>query len=250
MTESMLDHALAYAQQAGIPVLPLKPRQKEPACQHGKDDATTDPDQIRAWWTANPDYNIGIRPPAGVLVLDVDTQHGGPAQLAALFDRHGLLPATWQARTGQGGQHIWLRANGGPFRGKLAPGIDIKHHSGYLVAPPSIHPNGNRYEWLNHNLIAYAPAWVRTLAAPPSPPPRTYAPASGSSSAALVHVVSTAPAGQRNSLLFWAACRAAEAGTLTELHDQLTAAAIANGLDEDEVKNTLKSAARRKDSNA
>jgi hypothetical protein len=131
-------HASAYA-RAGIPVLPLIPGQKHPATSHGKDDATTDLEKIERWWTRRPQCNIGVRPQHGLVVLDVDVQHGGPAFMAALLDRYGPLPSTWMARTGQGGQHIWLRC-GGPFRGKLGPGVDVKSHSGYLVAPPSIHP--------------------------------------------------------------------------------------------------------------
>jgi hypothetical protein len=35
------------------------------------------------------------------------------------------------------------------FKGKLIPGIDIKH-KGYVVAHPSIHPNGTKYQVVNN----------------------------------------------------------------------------------------------------
>ncbi len=236
-----MDHALAYA-AAGLPVLPLLPVRKEPACPHGKDDATTDPEQITRWWSARPERNIGVRPPTGMVVLDVDAQHGGPAELVKLTDRHGPLPDTWTARTGQGGQHIWLRHTG-PVRGKLCPGVDLKAHTGYLVVPPSVHPNGNRYEWLNRQPIHYAPAWLRPLLSPPAPT-ATRRPGGGFSGAgsALVAAVAQAPTGQRNHLLFWAACRAINEGSYPALRQQLSDAATSNGLPDAEIRNTLKSA--------
>lgn len=243
MTADMMEHALAYA-SAGIPVLPLLPRQKEPACAHGKDDATTDREQIVRWWSKRPECNIGIRPPCDLVVLDVDTQHGGPRSMADLFDRYGPLPATWMARTGQGGQHIWLRASG-PYRGKLAAGVDIKTNTGYLVAAPSIHPNGNRYEWLNANPIAYAPAWLWPLIQPPPPRRGVGAARIGNGGGGLVSAVRNAPEGNRNRVLYWALLRSMEEGTYDQLRDDIAAAAIANGLTQIEVRNTLKSAQER-----
>lgn len=238
----MLAHAIAYA-QAGIAVLPLVPGQKHPATKHGKDDATTDLEKIERWWTRRPQCNIGVRPQHGLAVLDIDVQHGGPALMAALLDHYGPLPSTWIARTGQGGQHIWLRCDG-PFRGKLGTGVDIKSHSGYLVAPPSIHPNGNRYEWLNDEPIAWAPEWLRPMIASPErwqtvavPGTRVYG------DSGLIDAVANAPAGLRNKLLYWAARRAVESGTFGQLRHRLEAAAIANGLTEYETRLTLKSAA-------
>lgn len=238
---SMVDHALAYA-RAGLPVIPLQPVDKVPACAHGKDDATLDLDRITRWWADRPDCNIGIRPPRGIVVLDVDPRNGGNEDLAALNARYGALPATWTARTGQGGQHIWLRADG-PYRGKQGTGIDIKSHSGYLVAPPSVHPNGQRYEWINSHPIAYAPPWLKAKIAPPQPlPSRPRLTPVAIDGSALVNTVATAPEGKRNHLLYWAACRAIAEGTYPHLREALADAATATGLTATEVGHTLKSA--------
>jgi len=237
----MLAHAIAYA-RAGIPVLPLVPGGKNPATTHGKDDATTDLAQIEQWWTRRPRSNIGVRPLHGQVVLDVDVQHGGPAFMEALRDRYGPLPSTWVARTGQGGQHIWLRCDG-PFRGKLGTGVDIKSHSGYLVAPPSIHPNGNRYSWLNDNPIVNAPEWLRPMIAPLARTETFQSRSRVYGDSQLVDAVANAPAGLRNKLLYWAARRAVESGTFGELRDRLEATAVASGLTEYETRLTLESAA-------
>lgn len=241
------EHARAYA-RAGLPVLPLRPRTKVPATAHGKDDATCDPQAIREWWGRWPHANIGIRPPAGIVVLDVDPRNGGQATFAALEAQHGELPTTWVAITGSDGWHIWLRCPG-PYRGRLGEGIDLKSHSGYLVAPPSIHPCGGIYEWANDHPIAHAPTWVRALArapqAPATPRNTTWAATCGTDRGeGLLRSVATAPAGNRNNALHWAACRANADGILEKIRADLVAAARAAGLDDIEIRRTINSAER------
>lgn len=236
-------HALAYA-QVGLEVLPLRPRQKTPLTAHGKDDATTDPGQIAAWWNRWPNANIGIRPPIGLVVIDVDPRNGGDGALSELSAAQ-ILPATWTCRTGSGGRHIWLR-HSGPIRGKLCAGVDLKGNAGYLVVPPSVHPNGARYQWANAEPIAYAPQWLRPLLAPaPRPIIHSSPTHSGSTSAALVRAVAYAGEGNRNGLLYWAARTAAEEGILPNVRDELAAAALSTGLPAHEIDRTLRSAAQK-----
>ncbi|MDG4864865.1 primase alpha helix C-terminal domain-containing protein, partial [Streptomyces sp. T-3] len=60
----------------------------------------------------------------------------------------------------------------------------------------------------------------------------------------LVHFVLGARVGQRNTRLFWAACRAYENGIGESLAPELTAAAVQTGLTEREAQSTIASAAR------
>ena len=53
----MLEYALKYAAH-GWAIIPCRSGDKRPATQHGCLDATTDPEQIRAWWDEQPDLNI------------------------------------------------------------------------------------------------------------------------------------------------------------------------------------------------
>jgi Bifunctional DNA primase/polymerase, N-terminal len=53
---------------------------------------------------------------------------------------------------------------------RVAPGIDVKGEGGYVVAPPSVHPDGPQYRWLNDEPVAEAPSWLLVLARKPSPP--------------------------------------------------------------------------------
>jgi len=229
----------------GLPVFPLWPGEKNPLTRNGMLDATTDAGQIRAWWTRWPTANIGIRPPCGLVVLDVDPRNDGPNNLNPLVRPNGGLPATWTAVTGDGGQHLWYRA-AGPFRGKLCPGVDIKANNGYLVLPPSVHPNGNSYVWANDLPIADAPGWLLPMLYKPVPilARRREFPANFKADDGLVEFVATAPDGNRNIALFWAACRAAERGAPPGLLDRLGAAAGEAGLSTDEIDRTVRSALR------
>ncbi|MDX2783857.1 primase alpha helix C-terminal domain-containing protein, partial [Streptomyces caniscabiei] len=60
----------------------------------------------------------------------------------------------------------------------------------------------------------------------------------------LVHFVLTAQEGQRNTRLFWAACRAYENGLGPELANALVEVAVRTGLTEREARSTIASAAR------
>jgi len=45
------------------------------------------------------------------------------------------------------GDHLYVRASGDGNTSGLLPGIDYRGRGGYVVAPPSIGPNGVRYTW-------------------------------------------------------------------------------------------------------
>ena len=86
MTGTRLGQALAYAAR-GWPVFPCQAGQKIPATAHGHLDATTDPEQITAWFGRHPDWNLAIATGApGPDVLDVD-DHGPAGNGYAAFAR-------------------------------------------------------------------------------------------------------------------------------------------------------------------
>lgn len=153
----MLDAALKYANE-GLSVFPVAPRGKEPITQHGYKDASQDPEQIKKWWTDNPTANIGC--PTGLndlLVVDIDNHDDGSGEpvdgsdsLREFERNHGELPETANSITGGGGYHYLFRTNRKvKSRIGVLPGIDIKADGGYIILPPSIHPNGDPYIWEN-----------------------------------------------------------------------------------------------------
>ncbi len=154
MKEGMKEWALLYA-GLGFAVFPLRPRDKRPATEGGFKAATTDARQIAEWWDRCPGYNIGMATGAisgGLVVidLDIDKDKGvdGYGTLKKWQESHGALPETWQSITGRGGYHLFYKdAASNKSRAGLYEGIDVRADGGYVVAPPSVHPNGRRYEW-------------------------------------------------------------------------------------------------------
>jgi hypothetical protein len=170
---TLVDHALMLAER-GLAVFPLKQRDKVPATRHGFKNATTDRATIQAHWEDWPEQNIGIATGelSGVFVLDVDGEDG-EYSLAKLCQKHGPLPATVEAITGKG-RHLYFRwADGlGSTAKRLGPGLDTRGNGGYVVAPPSLHPNGRAYRWSvdSSDEFADAPDWLlELLKAPPKP---------------------------------------------------------------------------------
>ncbi|HUP86860.1 MAG TPA: bifunctional DNA primase/polymerase [Acidimicrobiales bacterium] len=150
---------------------------KHPRTRHGLHQATADTDTIRRWWSQWPDANIGVRTGAapegaGVVVLDIDPDHGGDESLAGLLLEHGDLPLTLQAVTGGGGRHLWFVHPGVTVpnsAGRVGAGIDVRGDGGYVLVSPSRHASGGRYRWIEAPIVAM-PAWLLEQCLPAQPP--------------------------------------------------------------------------------
>lgn len=168
--EEMLEAALALAAQS-IAVFPLRYRTKEPETPHGFYDASTNPAVIRRWFGGNFKKNLAARTgiASGVWVFDADNRDS----LKTLEEQHGPLPITRQSRSSRG-PHFWFKTPIVPLQGtksRIGPGLDVKAEKGYVVVPPSIHPDGPAYCWVNDAPIVDAPSWLLVLARKPTPPP-------------------------------------------------------------------------------
>jgi Bifunctional DNA primase/polymerase, N-terminal len=247
-----LAHALAYAGR-GWPVFPCRPGRKEPDTPHGFKDATTDPGRITSWWTAAPGRNVAIATgDPGPDVLDVDVRpRGSGYQALWRLRRAGLLEVPVAAvATPSGGLHLYYPGTGQPS-GRLPDcHLDFKAAGGYVLAPPSA-VTGRHYR-----AVRYPPGhtdlttggrldWAAAVAFL-EPGRQDLHPAElpgHADTGRLVAWVARLPEGNRNAGLFWAACRAAEAGHPGVLED-LAAAAQAAGLPAAEAARTIASARR------
>jgi hypothetical protein len=259
---SMMASALALAAR-GLRVFPCKPRQKIPDSDHGHLDATVDAKTIKRRWTETADANIGLRPDAsGFVVVDVDTRNGGYKTLEALEAELGPCPDTVVARTGcrEPGLHLYYRVPAGmEFRGKLGDGIDIKYR-GYVLAPPSIHPDGGRYEWLSSpfdtEVAELPPAWLarmkKTDANNNAPPVQLHKGENSTTTSAYgavaieeeIRAVRTATQGERNNRLNRAAFALGQlnaGGEVVDIREALVQAAMEVGLPEHEARRTVDS---------
>ncbi|MEZ4870419.1 MAG: phage/plasmid primase, P4 family [Caldilineaceae bacterium] len=169
MTGNFLETALWYT-RGGIAVLPLSG--KIPRTPNGVKDATTDRGQIEKWAKLWPDANIGI---TGLFVPDFDIYKPGYAGgdlLAYLLANH----PTTTVDTPRKGVHLWYKPTPGQAltnaTGGLPSCVDVRApFCGYVVAPPSIHPDtGTPYRFraglgLHQILPAPIPAIVLELIA-------------------------------------------------------------------------------------
>jgi len=170
MATSFHTYARAYATRLGWPVFPVTPRGKRPCTRHGFKDASADAGTIDYWWRTEPAANVGLPTgPASALVLDIDPRAGGD-----IGDLPGELPYTPMALTGGKGWHVLFECPDLNCPRSVGPGLDIKAVGGYIVAPPSIHPSGERYRWLVTPLqadLAPVPEWLLDRLRQPDPPP-------------------------------------------------------------------------------
>lgn len=136
-----LDHALKRA-ASGIPVFPCRPndetvngklyKAKSPRTPHGFKDASTDPAQIRQWFTDSDSLvAIPTGKASGLVVVDVDPD--GLAYADARIDWGNPRVQT----TRRGGKHYIYNASPGveyiTDTNVLAPGVDVRGEGGYIV---------------------------------------------------------------------------------------------------------------------
>lgn len=261
----LLQAAVTYASR-GWPVLPLHtPHEgacscgkancrsigKHPRLANGLKGASTDEATIRAWWARWPDANVGILtgPESGVVVVDVDSRHGGDITLASLESANSALPPTPESTTGAG-RHKLFRHPGRPIRNKVGiktpssgqSGLDLRGDGGYIVAPPSLHANGKRYAWVvspEQGELAEFPDWLLKLAMRDR---RTRAHASHA--AAYAEPVNE---GERNDMLFRMACAFRGGGDDEDaILARLRSVPCEPPLDDEELRQIARSAAHYK----
>ena len=246
MTDTMLRQALEYAAR-GWPVFPCQTGQKTPATAHGYRDATTDPEQITAWFAQGPRLEPGHRH------RRPRTRRPGRRRPRPGRERVRRPPPRWPAglldgaatyvRTPGGGLHAYF--TGSDQRNGHLPGhhLDFRSRGGYVLAPPS-QVDGKPYQVIRTLQADGGLDWatVTALLEPRrqirQPHPH---PAPDRDLSHLARWVAGQAEGNRNAGLFWAANRALDADPAADL-SPLAAAARQAGLGEREITRTLDSA--------
>jgi putative DNA primase/helicase len=155
---SKLAESAIHFAELGYQVFPLASRSKLPMKNsHGLLDATSDADQVAAWWDAEPSANIGIRTD-GLVVIDpdlIDKESANPKPNPWLTEARArsLAIAPTQQTWSGGRQYIFRQPNGRHYRNTdsaLADHVDTRGDGGYIVAAPSFVRMGRRsgyYQW-------------------------------------------------------------------------------------------------------
>jgi len=281
----LVEAAASYL-NAGLPVIALQGKAPRSLYHpHGLNDAIRGTVETPEDWALlrtvfEDDDTTGIGLPlpqleaGSLVVVDIDGEEGA-RRWRELVGEDELIPETGIARTGRG-LHLWfLTPRVGQRSMRLGNKLDLKSTGGYVAAPPSLHPDGHRYEWLeplivdgrirvdwlpegverflaegdsirqdysspqsvytHYNLSLHDGVW--RLHTEPAPPPLD----------GLAATVREAPVGKRNDLLAWATLQARDEGvTLEDALRELGEAAREAGLGEREVRTTIRAAYRRR----
>lgn len=167
---AMLEHALAAAKR-GFRVFPVRENSKVPCLPDWPNRATTDPNQIREWWTdavGEPlPLNVGIAVDHTFSVLDFDIKNSKKGMLSYQAMRRAGLPASLTIATPTGGVHTYLKTDVSfpNHAEKLAdyPGVDTRGLGGFVLAPGStllIDGKEVPYTIVADEPIAPAPQWI------------------------------------------------------------------------------------------
>ena len=195
MTSPMLQPALQFHNE-GLCVLPIRPRDKAPAVEilggtwEQYHTRCSTEEEIKHWWGNgyNKDWNIGISHGSvsgGYVTLDIDKDNG---MADLLMDAHYNLCTGRIEQSGSGeGYHIPLRVDQLPDFGfdstqkrargnktwKTAHGhLNIRANFCQTLTPPSIHPTGNPYRYIQAGPITHTAnldsliEWLNELAPP------------------------------------------------------------------------------------
>lgn len=192
MNKQLLNAALGYHDE-NLCVIPVQPMAKKPALPTWEEFHTRQStlDEINHWWNNGykQDFNIGIvhgEVSGNYVTLDIDHNTG---LMTELVNDHDYLFSGRIEQSGSGeGFHIPLRLDTLPDfgqdlkQGRLRGNRTWKTPTGHLnircrycqtVAPPSIHPSGQAYTFIQTGPILKLPnldhliEWLSKLAAPP-----------------------------------------------------------------------------------
>jgi hypothetical protein len=156
----MLNYALLYLNR-GLSVIPLIYGDKKPATrweEYQRRQPTED--EVRKWFSNV--HNIGIvcgSVSGKLVVLDIESEDLFQKFYEKLDkeypDLRDIVLNTWLVKTGKG-RHIYLRVRSSDEEYSMRVASDkhenffeVRSKEMYVVAPPSLHPSGKRYEFVN-----------------------------------------------------------------------------------------------------
>jgi hypothetical protein len=225
---------LAHAGFAVFPCQPGGAKAKQPMpFIKWREASTCSEAQIRQWWQKWPDAAIGLDlAKSGLIVIDADRHdHDGVTALGDLMASHGYVPdGVPLVATPNEGTHFFYRQPAGRQfgngRGTLPPGVDVRGHGGYVIAPGTVMQDGRLYEVFSD--IADAPelpAWLVGILEPKREAPPAERPVlpTGAGASEIEELLSYIPAdcGYHDWLAVLMALHAA--GASVDLADQWSA---------------------------
>lgn len=163
------EQAMEYV-DSGWSVLPVKPEEKRPFMtnwlQYTKTRASRE--MVSSWFASLTGAGVGAVTGriSGIIVLDVE--HDCPYPLDDLLKKY---PTQMVSRSGSGGYHLFysypLNVPKVSNRVRIFDGADLRADGGFIVLPPTRHPNGRQYEWVKKGPLGAFPLALLDLRSEP-----------------------------------------------------------------------------------
>ena len=136
----------------GFSIIPLKEKDKRPNIDKWEKYHQQQPtkEEIQTWLDQELFKNIAVicgHVSDDLVVIDIDDEKI-PKDIGLKLDKIAETGA-WIVKTGKG-YHIYCKHHGNPggIKKPLKYKIEYRANRGYVVAPPSIHPNGKQYTFM------------------------------------------------------------------------------------------------------
>lgn len=173
--------ALWDAGWRGVIPLPYKRKMPPPDDLTGSRGGWPSFPDVQAWSEGEP-ANVALRLPDNVVGIDVDDYLGklGAATMRLASEQLGPLPPTWRSTSREhstSGIYLYRVPESLVWPGQVGRDVEfIQCRHRYMVAPPSLHPNGGTYRWVRADgTTSIAPPTLDDLAHLPQPWIEAYA---------------------------------------------------------------------------
>lgn len=153
------EQAMEYV-DSGWSVLPVKPEEKRPFMtnwlQYTKTRASRE--MVSSWFASLTGAGVGAVTGriSGIIVLDVE--HDCPIPIEDILRKY---PTGMVSKSGGGGRHLFYNYPRGvgriSNRVRIFDGADLRADGGFIVLPPTRHPNGRQYEWVKKGPLGAFP---------------------------------------------------------------------------------------------
>lgn len=158
------DAALGYA-NAGWFVLPTDPTDiKNPGSvvrERWQHRSSRDCEQIRRWWSANPNYGIALHcGRSGAIVFDLDMANLDELPTAIGMALRSADAIQLTRPSGDRGHYVFAMPTGESLSnraGAFAHFGEVRGKNGVIIAAPTPHPDGGYYQWGRAGAIVTPP---------------------------------------------------------------------------------------------
>lgn len=142
---AVLAEALFLSEQIGWSVIPVGSNKKPLINWKEFQTRKANKEEITQWFNDFPNAGVGVVTGkiSGLIVFDIDPRHGGTDTPFESYD-------TVVVKTGGGGKHFYFKfPEDIQNTTNLIQGVDVRAEGGYVIAPPTLHDSGVKYEWIN-----------------------------------------------------------------------------------------------------